>query len=75
MPLTPAGLPGLVFEVTLEAARFTLAPQPLALTVAGLIDGRTALVATVGGGHPRRIPRRLITTGTITKNLGMPLAA
>jgi hypothetical protein len=75
VPLATFGPGGLVFELAFETAHFAIAPQPLALAVAGLVDGRTALVATIGGGHPRRIPRRLVTTGTITKNLRMPLAA
>jgi len=75
MPLATSGSCSLVFQAAFEAARFPLAPQPLALAVADPIHGRTALVATVAGGHPRRIPRRLVTARTITKNLGMPGAA
>jgi hypothetical protein len=66
---------GLVFEAAFEAARFALAPQPLALTVSGLLHGRTAGIATVRSGHPGRFSRGLVTTGPITKNLGMPSAA
>jgi hypothetical protein len=61
--------------LTLEAARFTLAPQPLAFSVAGLIDGRTAVVATVRGSHARRITRGLITAGTVAKKLRQAVAA
>jgi hypothetical protein len=75
MPLATLVPRSPVFKMAFETAHFPLAPQPLALAVAGPLDGRPTLVATVGGGHPRRIPRWLIATGTITKNLGMPGAA
>jgi hypothetical protein len=62
---------GLVFEKPLEAARGTIAQQPLALAVAHAIHGRTTAVATVQGGGTRRFPHGLVTSRPSTKNLGM----
>ncbi len=62
---------GLVFEKTLEAARGTIAQQPLALAVAHAIHGRTTVVATVRGGGTRRFTHGLVTSRTSAKNLGM----
>jgi hypothetical protein len=75
MPLATLVLCSLVFQAAFEAAHFAIAPQPLTFAVPSPLDVGAALVATVGGGHPRRIPWRLVATGTITKNLGMPGAA
>ena len=62
---------GLVFEKTLEAARGTIAQQPLALAVMHAIHGRTTVVATVRGGRTRRFTYGLVTSRPSTKNLGM----
>jgi hypothetical protein len=61
---------GLVFEKTLEAARGTIAQQPLALAVAHAIHGRTTVVATVRGGRTRRFTYGLVTSWPSAKNLG-----
>ena len=62
---------GLVFEKPLEAARGTLAQQPLALAVAHAIHGHTTVVATVRSGRSRRCTHGLVTSRPSAKNLGM----
>jgi hypothetical protein len=62
---------GLVFEKSLEAARGTIAQQPLALAVAHAIHSRTTVVATVRGGRTRRFTHGPVTSRPSTKNLGM----
>jgi hypothetical protein len=62
---------GLVFKKAIEAARGTIAQQPLALAVAHAIHGRTTVVATVRGGRSRRLAHGLVTSRPSTKNPGM----
>lgn len=61
----------LVFEKTLEAARGTIAQQPLALAVPHAIYGRTTVVATVRGGRSRRFTHGLVTSRPSAKKPGM----
>ncbi len=59
---------GLVLEKTLEAARGTIAQQPLALAVAHAIHGCPTVVAAVRGGRTRRFTHALITSRPSTRN-------
>jgi hypothetical protein len=68
---SPFDLRGLIFELAFDAARFTRAQQPLAFTVADLIHGHTAVVATVRGGRAGRFSHGLVTSWPIAKNWGM----
>ena len=61
----------LIFEAAFEAARLTLAQQPLAFTVADVIHGRTAVVATIRGRRTRRFSHGLVTSWPIAKNFRM----
>ncbi len=66
-----SGACSLIFEAAFDAARETLAQQPLAFTVADAIHGCTAIVATVRGGRTGRLSHRFVASGPIAKNRRM----
>jgi hypothetical protein len=63
----------LVLKLAFDAARGTLAQQPLALAVPHAIHRRAAGIATVRSGRTWRFPHRFITTGAVAKNRRMLL--
>jgi hypothetical protein len=59
---------GFVLVAALAAYLLVVAQQPLALAVADLVHGRTALVAAIGGRRTTRLPDRLVAAGAIAKS-------
>lgn len=62
----------LILVLAFDAARKTLAQQPFTFAVSYPVHGRAALVAAVRSRRAGGFPHRLITTGPIAKNFGMP---